>query len=334
MAIDTAGQYDLSTAGATARYLSFPSDAPPDFNLGLLAPTDGTVFSDGKIFVSGRAEDTNTPQTAASMAKVEVSIQNALGQYMTASGSFTPTATWISTFLTSPGTQGSNFSYTSPIVPTGNYTIRVRGTDQHDLVTTTPPVRTVTVNQPANTKPVAVQLDPVCTQNVCQFDARTSTDETPATLTYTWAYGLSSPGGVNAGSATGPNPKKTFTSPGTYTVSLTAKDQWGLVSDAVTKTVTIGEPQGNAPPVPVINDPSCAGLTCNFSAVGTVDPNTGDTISYAWDFGDITSPTNIRTGAATSHVFTGGGTFTVTLTATDGWGKSSVATKVVSLITP
>ncbi len=211
----------------------------------------------------------------------------------------------------------------------------MRGTDQHDLVTTTPPVRTVTVNQPANNKPVAVQLDPVCTQNVCQFDARTSTDETPATLSYTWTYGLSSPGGVNAGGATGPNPKKTFTSPGTYTVSLTAKDQWGLVSDAVTKTVTIAEPQGNVAPVPVINDPSCAGLTCNFSAVGTVDPNTGDSISYTWDFGDPTTlANNLRVGAASSHVFSAPGEYTVLLTTTDGWGKTASITKTFTVSAP
>ena len=87
-------------------------------------------------------------------------------------------------------------------------------------------------------------------------------------------------------------------------------------------------------PTTVFNDPSCSGLTCNFSAVGTVDPNTGDTITYAWDFGDSLSTTNTRTGSATSHVFTASGTYTVTLTATDGWGKSSFVEKVVTVTAP
>jgi len=287
------------------------------------------VFSDGRIFVSGRAEDDQA------MAKVEVAVQNAANQYMTASGSFTNTQTWVTAFLTSPGTPGSNFSYTTPIVPAGNYTIRVRGTDQHDLVTTAPPSRTVTVTQPANAKPVAVQLEPVCNQNSCQFDAKSSTDETPATLTYTWNFGVSSPGGVSAGTGTGPNPKKIFTAPGTYTVTLTAKDQWGLVSDPVTKTVTIAEPSGNLAPVTVFNDPSCAGLTCNFSAVGTVDPNTGDSISYLWDFGDPTTGlNNNRTGAAASHVFSAPGEYTVLLTATDGWGKSKTESRTFTVSVP
>ncbi|MET0997761.1 MAG: PKD domain-containing protein, partial [Marmoricola sp.] len=323
VAFDAAGQYDLASTGATARYLAYPGDTPPTFNLGLLAPTDGTTFPDGRIFVSGRAEDDQA------MAKVEVSIVNAANQYMTSSGSFGTGPTWITAFLNSPGTPGSNYSYTTPVVPVGSYTVRVRGIDQHDLVTTDPPARSVTVTHPANNKPVAIQLAPVCTQNVCQFDARSSTDENAPTLTYTWNFG------TGAGTGTGPNPKKTYTTPGTYTVTLTARDQWGAVSDplpAASTTVTIVEPAGNAAPIPVINEPSCAGLTCNFSAVGTVDPNAGDAITYQWNFGDPGSLlNNTGTGSARSHVFTAAGaTYTVTLTATDGWGRAASTTRVVT----
>ena len=75
VAVDTADQYDFSNTGATATYPSYPSDVPPAFNLSLLAPSDGTTFTDGKIFISGRAEDTNPGGTAA-MSKVEVPVQN------------------------------------------------------------------------------------------------------------------------------------------------------------------------------------------------------------------------------------------------------------------
>jgi large repetitive protein len=216
--------------------------------------------------------------------------------------------------------------------------VRVRGTDQHDLVTTDPPARSVTVTQPANNKPVAVIDPPVCSSNVCQFDGKHSTDENTATLTYAWNFGNNgapAPNTVSGGSGTGPNPKKTFTAAGTYTVTLTVKDQWGQLSDPVTTTVTIAEPGNNAAPGPVVfNDPSCSGLTCNFSAVGTVDPNPGDSISYSWSFGDPTSPQNTRTGSATSHLFTAGGTYTVTLTATDGWGKATTVSKPVTVTAP
>ena len=88
-------------------------------------------------------------------------------------------------------------------------------------------------------------------------------------------------------------------------------------------------------PIPVINEPSCAGLTCNFSAVGTVDPNTGDTITYAWDFGDPTSwRNNIRTGLGDlARVHRAPATYTVTLTATDGWGKAATITQSWSTVT-
>ena len=169
---------------------------------------------------------------------------------------------------------------------------------------------TVTI-PPGNDKPVAV-LKKTCVENVCNFDAKDSTDENAATLTYAWNYG------TGAGTGTGPNPKKTYTAAGTYTVTLTAKDEWGVASDPVTTQVTITEPR----PTPHrCRRSSCrraTGLTCNFSAVGTTD-NAGDAITYAWNFGDTAN--NTAGGSATSHVFTGPGTYTVTLTATDGWGE-------------
>ena len=320
VAVDTAGQQDFSNANATARYPVYPGDTPPTFNLGLLAPTNGTTFQDGRVFVSGRAEDDQ------SMAKVEVAIIDAAGRYLSGSGAF-GAESWRTAFLTSPGTPGSNFSWTSPVVPPGDYTVKVRATDQNGLVTTDPPVRSVSVvHPPGNAKPVAV-LKKSCDANVCTYDARGSTDESVATLSYSWSFGN--------GNGTGPLPTRTYTSPGTYTVTLTATDEWGAVSDPVSTTVEIAEPAGNAAPEPVINTPTCSGLTCNFSAVGTTDPNTGDAITYSWSFGDPASALkNAAAGPATSHAFTAGGTYTVSLTARDGWGKERTITRDVTVAAP
>ena len=252
---------------------------------------------------------------------MEVAIIDGTGKFLTSTGTFGVAESWRAAFLTSPGTPGSNFSYTTPVLPEGSYTVKVRATDQHGLVTVTPPVRHVTVTiPPGNTAPVAV-LKKSCTENVCAFDAKDSTDENAPTLTYTWSYG------TGQGTGTGPNPTKTYTAAGTYTVTLTAKDEWGVSSAPVTTTVTIAEPAGNTVPVPVIQSPSCNGLACNFSAVGTTD-NPGDAITYAWNFGDTAN--NTAAGSATSHVFTGPGTYTVTLTATDGWGKTASVTRDVT----
>jgi parallel beta-helix repeat protein len=52
----------------------------------------------------------------------------------------------------------------------------------------------------------------------------------------------------------------------------------------------------------------------NFSAYGSVDPD-GSPLTYSWDFGDGSAPAN---GYNVSHTYTTGGTFTVTLTVSDG----------------
>ena len=317
-AIDTVGQQDTSTTGATARYPIYPGDNPPVLNETLLSPTEGTEFTDGKIFISGRAEDDQA------MQRVEIGVVDSQGRYMSSSGAFTSTtASWRTAFLTSPGTPGSNFSYTTPVVPAGPYTVRVRAVDQHDQVTPVPVERHVTVSIPPGNLPPVPSFTVSCTENVCTFDARGSTDENAPTLTYSWTFG-------NGTTGTGPLPTRTYTSAATYTVTLTAKDEWGVTATA-TQTVTIVEPAGNVAPEPVINPPSCAGLSCNISGVGSADPNTGDTFTYLWNFGDGT-PTS--TASAMSHAFPAAGTYTVTLTLTDGWGKAKSVTRDVTVATP
>ena len=228
-----------------------------------------------------------------------MAIVDASGKYLSSTGTF-GAESWRGAFLTSPGTPGSNFSYTTPVLPAGSYTVKVRGVDNHGLVTPVPSERHVTVSIPAgNTAPTAVLPAPVCTENVCQFDAKGSTDaENAAALTYTWNFG------TGQGTATGPNPKKTFTAAGDLHVTLDGEGRVGRHGTRSRRTVTIAEPAGNTAPVPVINTPSCnaATKTCNFSAVGTTD-NLGDSITYSWNFGDTAN--NTAAGAATAHVFTG-----------------------------
>jgi PKD repeat protein len=313
-AYDTVGQQDTSTSGATARYRIYPGDNPPVLTETLLSPTEGAEFPDGKIFVSGRAEDDQA------MQRVDVAIINAAGQYLGSAGTFTSTtASWRTAFLNSPGTPGSNFSYTTPVIPPGAYTVRVRAVDQHDNVTTVPPERHVTVSHPAGNLPPVPSFTVSCAQNVCTYDARGTTDENAPAVTYSWNFGN--------GSGSGPLPTRTYTTANTYTVVLTARDEWGLTATA-TQTVTITEPTNNAAPEPVINPPSCVRLVCNISGVGSADPNTGDTFTYAWVFGDGTPNS---TSSAMSHTFPAAGTYTVTLTVTDGWGKAKSATRDITV---
>jgi PKD repeat protein len=260
-------------------------------------------------------------------------VMNSANQYMGSNGAFTSTTpSWRTAFLTSPGTPGSNFSYTTPVVPDGAYTVTIQGVDQHDQTTTPPAVRHVTVSHPANNQAPVAKFTYTCpptgttsSTNVCGFDGRTSTDENAPTLTYAWTYTLN---GVST-TQTGPKPTKTFTQAGGYTVQLIVTDEWGLASAPVTQTVTIVEPTTNVAPTAVINTPSCNANVCNISGVGSADSNVGDSISYFWTFSDgpLTS-----TSSSLTHTFpTGPGTYSVNLTVTDGWGKSSQAQRTITI---
>lgn len=316
-AFDTAGQQDTSTTGATARYRIYPGDQPPTLTENLFAPVEGATFPDGKIFISGRAEDDQA------MQRVEVAVVNAAGQYMSSSGAFTSTtASWRTAFLNSPGTPGSNFSYTTPVIPAGAYRVLARAVDQHDQVTPFPIERNVTVTQPDGNLAPVPSFTVSCVENVCTYDARSSTDENPTALTYSWNFGN--------GSGSGAVATRTYTAANTYTVTLTARDEWGLTATA-TQDVTITVPPDNQPPTAVFNPPACSGLSCNVSAVGSTDPDTGDSLTYRWAWGDGTPD---ATAASSSHTFPADGTYTVTLTVTDGWGAATVVTRDVTVAAP
>ena len=226
----------------------------------------------------------------------------------------------MTAFLTSPGTPGSQYSYTSPPLPAGAYKVRVRPVDNHGFMPAVPQEVNVTVSSPSSNLAPVAQATVSCAENVCSFDGRGSTDENAATLAYAWNFG-------NGRTATGSVPKLTYTAAGTFTVTLTVKDEYGVAA-TTTLPVTISEPAGNVAPTAVISPPNCGGLVCNFSGLTSTDPNVGDVVTYSWDFGDATLPS---AASGPSHTFLTAGSYLVTLTAKDGWGKSTTATVTVTV---
>jgi len=114
------------------------------------------------------------------------------------------------------------------------------------------------------------------------------------------------------------NPTHTYTTPGTYEVSLTVTN-----SDAQTDTVThevevpAAKPTANfdySPTTPDVGDPVT--FTDKSSAV---DPATIET--WAWDFGDDSTSTDQNS----THAYTAMGTYTASLTVTDSNEETSNA---------
>lgn len=85
---------------------------------------------------------------------------------------------------------------------------------------------------------------------------------------------------------------------------------------APTAKITATPPYGYSP------------LTVGFSSNGSFDPD-GTALTYSWDFGDPNSSTDVSTDANPTWNYTANGTYTVTLTVSDGEKTNQVTQKIV-----
>jgi len=189
----------------------------------------------------------------------------------------------------------------------------------------------VSLSEPAgNTAPTATFTASCAAFTVCQTNSAGTADAEGDAIRYSWNWG-----DLTAVSTTA-NPSHTYSVPGTYTIVLTVTDVWGR-SSTVSHDVTITEPASNNPPTAVIASVTCSALTtCALSATGSSDPDsaTGDGIrNYLWNWGDGT-PDTLGTSASQSHVFPVAGTYTVTLTVIDKWGRSSAPVTATATTQP
>lgn len=126
----------------------------------------------------------------------------------------------------------------------------------------------------------------------------TFTDTSAGTPTaWAWTFG-------DSGTSTDQNPQHTYTAPGTYSVTLTATNEYGSDYELKTDYITV-------------YGPITAQLTTNITGgtapltVQFTDTSTGGPTSWSWTFGDG----NTSTDQNPTHTYTTAGTHTVALTA-------------------
>ena len=148
------------------------------------------------------------------------------------------------------------------------------------------------------------------------FNAGGSSDPQGEVLTYAWNFGDGTTG-------YGVTPGHTYTAASDYTVSVTVTDTSGLSSTATTTaSIAAQAPSANAGG-PYTGGPNVAVI---FDGRGSSDPQ-GETLTYAWNFGDGTTGNGVRP----SHAYTAIGNYSVSLTVTNTSDLSSTATTSASI---
>lgn len=175
---------------------------------------------------------------------------------------------------------------------------------------------------------VVVYPEPVAdwtvTSNGCvtipaQFKDATNANGRTVT-SWLWEFG-------DGNTATVKEPLKTYASPGTYSVKLTAITDIGCITHA-TKPFTVT-------PAPIakfkVDSPYCAGATINFTDSSTI--GSGTITKWTWNFGNGNTVVN-TTNAPVTQAYPATGNYTVSLQVESSTGCPSAVTPFNLLISP
>lgn len=170
-------------------------------------------------------------------------------------------------------------------------------TSTRTVTIVTPPTTSFTLSQTSGCAPLTVQFTNQSSANATSFQ---------------WEF----PGGTPA-TSTLANPVVVYSAPGFYTATLVAGNAAGngaTVQNAI-----------------ILNSGPTAGFSSSSNNATVSFTNTSvNATSYLWNFGDA-SPISFQQNP--NHTYAADGTYTVTLTATNGCG-SNITTHTVTVVTP
>ncbi|GAA1856074.1 PKD domain-containing protein [Microbacterium koreense] len=211
----------------------------------------------------------------------------------------------------SPAVTESTSTTTHSYAEAGTYTVTLTVRDSRGLVGVAQSEVSVLA---ANVDPTASFTSDASGLTVT-VDGTGSHDGDGSIESYEWEWG----DGTAAGS--GSLATHAYAAAGTYTVTLTVTDDRGG-TDTSTEEIVVT----HADPVAAI-DVTAAALTVQVDASGS-SASDGADLSFSWNWGDGSPDT---TGEQASHTYAEGGTYDITVTATDSFGSSATETASVTV---
>ncbi len=159
----------------------------------------------------------------------------------------------------------------------------------------------------------------IATTGVAPFTVTFQDTSVSATSITSWFWNFG-----DGTTSTAQNPSHTYSTAGTYTVTLEVGNSSGVDTVTYSNVITVTAP---APAAPVANFTTSVTSGVFPLPVQFTNTSTGTITSYLWNFGDGSTSTS----ASPSHTYTTAGTYTASLKVTNSGGSNSkTATITVS----
>jgi PKD repeat protein len=226
-----------------------------------------------------------------------------------AADNVTPTETVTATTTTVPVTTTATPAPTqTTVIPT-------------TTVTTTVPSATATATPVPTATSVLATTTATSVIPAAGFTTSTISGTAPLTVQFTdtsansptsWSWNFG-----DGNTSTVENPSFTYTTAGTYSVTLSASNAAGATVDTQSGLITVNT--ATTPPVADFTQSVSSGT--NPLTVQFTDDSTNSPTSWSWSFGDG----NTSTAENPSYIYATAGSYTVSLTATNAGGSNSTA---------